>query len=534
MTDSTATTDATTDPYIRVAATDEIVEGQPKAVRVGSRSIALFRHEGDVFATDNQCPHMGFPLTKGRVRNGVLTCDWHGWSYDIRGGGCFTGGCDDLDTYPVEVRDGDIYVDPTGGVERRSDAHILLLREGLFSGDDWTLSKAVAILLARGVSEDEALRRLVRHLAQHVPIEGGVERQVAFFANGTSVARHYPPEERLIPLMMAASGAAGRIDDRPPVQPLPAPVGVPDLLEWIRLFSADREWEGIEKCIISIRSLGGHDEAIMPHLFDCAVAPHFIGHGGNLLLLVHLADIVHQFGWDDTELLVAHAAARSLGQGRNAPDEIRQEAIDRYAAINDAAQRAEALVRPDSTFDEDAFSLALTSGELAPAFDAITDALRDGVALDRLVTTMVLTAANRMARTPVGMNPGWGGAGARADPVQRHPLRACLLQLRDRRPRPVPGGMAVLQQPVAQHQQSAALRRRVRGDLGPRGRNRRTGHGGAAHQHRRDPRERDRSPDAPVPRPLPGTGRPIAAAVGRHDPQRRQRMEPARGAAHDV
>ena len=67
-----------------------------KAVRVEGQSVALFRQEGKVYATDNQCPHMGYPLTRGVVRNGVLTCDWHGYSYDLAGGGCFTGGCDDL------------------------------------------------------------------------------------------------------------------------------------------------------------------------------------------------------------------------------------------------------------------------------------------------------------------------------------------------------------------------------------------------------------------------------------------------------
>ena len=91
---------------------------------------------------------MGYPLTRGRVRGGVLTCDWHGWSYDMGGGGCFTGGCDDLSTFPVEVREDEIYIDIARGGNKRDDAHFLLLQEGLLSGDNWTLSKAVAIMLA--------------------------------------------------------------------------------------------------------------------------------------------------------------------------------------------------------------------------------------------------------------------------------------------------------------------------------------------------------------------------------------------------
>ena len=61
--------------WTRVASLKEVEPGGAKAVRVGEgRSIALFNVEGRIYATDNQCPHMGFPLTRGVIRNGVLTC----------------------------------------------------------------------------------------------------------------------------------------------------------------------------------------------------------------------------------------------------------------------------------------------------------------------------------------------------------------------------------------------------------------------------------------------------------------------------
>ena len=163
--------------FVKVADLKDVPEGTPKAVKVEGRSIALFQHQGNVYATDNQCPHMGYPLTRGRVRNGVLTCDWHGWSYDMRGGGCFTGGCDDLDTFPVEVRDSAIYIDVRSGGSKRKDAHFLLLKEGLLSEDNWTLSKAIAIMLAKGVSEQDTLKRVVQHLGRHIATERGRQRR---------------------------------------------------------------------------------------------------------------------------------------------------------------------------------------------------------------------------------------------------------------------------------------------------------------------------------------------------------------------
>ena len=57
--------------------------------------------------------------------------------------------------------------------------------------------------------------------------------------NGVKVARMYEPEDRLIPLMLAAEDAAGRLGDRPDRRPLPPPIDWRKLEDWIRVFTAD-------------------------------------------------------------------------------------------------------------------------------------------------------------------------------------------------------------------------------------------------------------------------------------------------------
>jgi nitrite reductase/ring-hydroxylating ferredoxin subunit len=399
--------------FVKVADLKEVPEGTPKAVRVEGRSIALFQHQGGVYATDNQCPHMGYPLTRGRVRHGVLTCDWHGWSYDMKGGGCFTGGCDDLDTFPVEVRDGAIYIDVRSGGSRRKDAHFLLLKEGLLSSDNWTLSKAIAIMLAQGVSEQDTLKQVLRHMGRHIATESGASeggRELALMVNGVKVARRYEPDDRLIPFMMAATGASGRAGDRPAVQPLPPPVTWDKLEHWIRVFSADKTWEGIEKCLITARRLTGHDDRIVPLLYECALEPFFLGHTENLPLLGFLAELLEEFGWDQVEELVCNLAAKILGRDRGAPEEHRLAAIKMFEPINKLIDELPSTRPGDqpAAYEEDALARGLVSGDLGQTFNAISDALRAGVDIDRIVTTMVLLAADRMARTPVNLNPGWG------------------------------------------------------------------------------------------------------------------------------
>ena len=401
----------TSSNFVKVANLDELAEGKPRAIRVEGQSIALFKHNGNIYATDNQCPHMGYPLTRGRVRGGVLTCDWHGWSYDMGGGGCFTGGCDDLSTFPVEVREEEIYIDVASGGNKRDDAHFLLLQEGLLSGDNWTLSKAVAIMLARGVSEADVLNRLVRHGGRHFVTEldaGEGGWQLAYLVNGVKVASQYEPEDRLIPLMMAASGASGRAGDRPAISPLPGEITWEKLERWIRVFSADREWEGIEKCLITARRLGGHDDKIIPLAYECVVEPFFLGHNDSLLYIGYLTELLEQFGWEAAEELVCNLTAKILGRGRGAPDEIRREAISKLESLEDfIADLAANPATPTTDFDEDAFAAGVASGDLDNTFDTITDALKSGVEINRIVSTMVLLGADRMARTPASMSPGW-------------------------------------------------------------------------------------------------------------------------------
>lgn len=397
--------------FVKVANLDELAEGKPRAVRVEGQSIALFKHNGSIYATDNQCPHMGYPLTRGRVRGGVLTCDWHGWSYDMGGGGCFTGGCDDLATFPVEVREDEIYIDIAGGGKKRDDAHFLLLQEGLLSSDNWTLSKAVAIMLARGVSETDVLNRLVRHAGRHFVTELDAREggwQLAYLVNGVKVASQYQPEERLIPLMMAASGASGRAGDRPAVTCLPGEITWEKLERWIRVFSADREWEGIEKCLITARRIGGYDDKIIPLAYECIVEPFFLGHNESLLYIGYLAELLEQFGWEVAEELVCNLTAKILGRGRGAPDEIRREAISKLESLEDfIADLTANPPTPTTDFDEDVFAAGLVSGALDDTFDTITNALKSGIEIDCLVSTMVLLGADRMARTPASMSPGW-------------------------------------------------------------------------------------------------------------------------------
>lgn len=396
--------------FVEVAKLDDVPPGKAIAVRVESRSIALFNHLDRIYATDNQCPHMGYPLIRGQARNGVLQCDWHGWSYAMDGGGCFTGGCDDLDTFPVQVEDERIFVKVSGVQSKRVGAHYLLLKEGLLKQDRWVLSKAVAIMLAQGVSERETLDLLVQHLGKHIASDegpvGGFRLQRLI--NGVNVAARLKPDDRLIPFMNAAGASSGRAGDRPERQPLPEPISWDRVVAWLEMFSNDANWEAVEKCLVSARAIGGHDDEIVPLLFTHALNPHHLSVLRNLTHVSNIAEALEEFGWDVAEQLVCNLGAKLVGRFRGTPQGALRDAIELLQDLQPTLDRIG--IEPDATntdFDADAFAEGLLSGELHQTFDAVTHALEQRVHVLQLSELMVIMTADRLARTPVSFDPGW-------------------------------------------------------------------------------------------------------------------------------
>src|SRR5262249_344362 len=64
----------------------------------------------DVVALDNRCPHMGFPLHRGNIEDGILTCHWHHARFDLRSGSTFDLWADDVPLRGVPTLDGAVWV----------------------------------------------------------------------------------------------------------------------------------------------------------------------------------------------------------------------------------------------------------------------------------------------------------------------------------------------------------------------------------------------------------------------------------------
>ncbi len=79
----------------------------------GDRYVCLVRLDGVLHALDDTCNHAGCLLSGGQLRGREVVCPCHGMSFDARTGAltCQPRLCEDQRIWPVEVVDGEVWVE---------------------------------------------------------------------------------------------------------------------------------------------------------------------------------------------------------------------------------------------------------------------------------------------------------------------------------------------------------------------------------------------------------------------------------------
>src|SRR5258708_28552487 len=122
-------------------------------------------HDGDVFALDNRCPHMGFPLSKGTIKDGVLTCHWHHAQFDLRSGCTFDLWADDATAYEVKIVGEEVWVSREPKHRQDRALYISRLRRGLEQNIGLIQVKNMIPLLTDGA--EEVIREIAHFGAWH-------------------------------------------------------------------------------------------------------------------------------------------------------------------------------------------------------------------------------------------------------------------------------------------------------------------------------------------------------------------------------
>jgi 3-phenylpropionate/trans-cinnamate dioxygenase ferredoxin subunit len=100
--------------FERACAQDEVRDDEALAVLVDDLEVAIARDGEEFFAIRNECSHAAVALSEGEVAEGTVECWLHGSCFDLRTGKpTHLPAIEPVAIFPVELRDGDVYVDVT-------------------------------------------------------------------------------------------------------------------------------------------------------------------------------------------------------------------------------------------------------------------------------------------------------------------------------------------------------------------------------------------------------------------------------------
>jgi nitrite reductase/ring-hydroxylating ferredoxin subunit len=286
--------------WVRVGTLEELKAKGMTVVRGGACPLLVVYDRGGVFALDNRCPHLGFPLHRGSVDDGILTCHWHHARFDLVSGGTFDLWADDVPTAPVEVRD-----DGALWVCRRTryadgDSHWRnRLREGLQHDIGLVLAKAV-LGLGGGRADHQALVREAVLFGVRNRDGWGVGLTIAT-ALGNLIPG-LPADERYLALFHGLKRIASDCDGVPPRrdrEPLAVggPRPLPLLGRWLRHWTRVRHRDGAERTLLTAIDGGGSSSEVAALLL-IAVTDRVFADGGHALDFINKAfECLDIIGW---------------------------------------------------------------------------------------------------------------------------------------------------------------------------------------------------------------------------------------------
>ena len=391
------------DQYVRIGSAEEIRAAAPKTVRVDGRTIGVFHHEGEFYATDNRCPHMGFPLTDGSVDDGILTCPWHHARFELSCGDTFDPFADDVRTYPIEIRDDDVYVDPNPGRDKPPEEHWReRLIHGLQENIDLVVAKSVIGLERADVPYAVPIRIGTDFGTQYR--EGGWGSGLTTLGVMANLLGELRPEDRSRALYVGLTEVADDCAGEPPFfvqEPLAADTVSADRLKaWFRNNVEVRDSDGAER-VLRAAIAADLDESTVVEMLVAAATDHLYLDNGHAVDFVNKAfETLDHVGWEHADgvlpTLVTGLASADRAEERSSW----RQPIDVARLCFDAADELPELIEDaDGPWEEPDDHLDVLLGDDPHEIvDALTTAIEDGGTVEELARTVAYAAGRRIAQ----------------------------------------------------------------------------------------------------------------------------------------
>jgi nitrite reductase/ring-hydroxylating ferredoxin subunit len=393
---------ASTENLIFAAALPDLKARKVIVVQGPDRPIAVFAHGDRVSAVDNRCPHLGFPLHRGSVEDGILTCHWHHARFDLASGCTFDLWADDVPHYDVVVRDGNVYVavgsptaDSRGRYERR-------LREGLEQDIDLIQAKSIIGMLESGVSASAIVR--VVALFGVVNRDDWASGLTSLSALG-NLAPRLGRDVAFLALYQGARRVANDCDGQPPRRdrrPLETAVlELSTLKRWFRYWTMVRHRDGAERTLLTAIDNGATPGELADMIFTAATDRIYADSGHVLDFANKAFELLDAIGWRHAAAVLSAIMPQLVSARGGEEQNAWRHPLDLVPVLREVELEIPLLLNRGKGKPWDdivALSNELLGDDPLQIIESLKRAMTDGARPEQLSQALAYAAAMRIAR----------------------------------------------------------------------------------------------------------------------------------------
>lgn len=394
----------------------ELQEKGQLLVRLNQQPVALFYSNDRVYAIDNRCPHMGFPLHGSVCKDGIVTCPWHYARFDLASGGTFDSWADDVRSFPVQIQNGEIWVDvaPLSNLKAHQQQR---LQDGLEQGISLVIAKSVIALLDLGVVPTEPFQVGLSFGTRYN--KTGWDTGLTMLTCMINLLPYLDESDRPRAMYQGLSAVARDSAEAPPhfrVHPLPTTnLDFATLKAWFRQFIEQRDREAAERCLITAVELGISRTQIAEMLFAAATDHRYLDVGHVLDFINKALEALDAIDWQDAESVLASLVAGLANSTRMEESSSWRYPVDLVAILDAAFEQLPAALEAGTDsgkWVQPPEFMSVLLGEDAQAIaDGLLHALRSGCTEAQLAQIVTYAAALRVARFHTNNDHGdWNSA----------------------------------------------------------------------------------------------------------------------------
>ena len=386
-----------------LAGSIEELKAKGRLVLHGShRPILVIYDRGRVFALDNRCPHMGFPLERGSVEDGILTCHWHHARFDLESGCTFDLWADDVPIFPVELRNGQVWVKTTFGHADTAAHWRQRLADGLEHDLGLVIAKAVHGQLAADVPRADIVRQVALFGAEN---RDGWDVGLTILTALANLLPVLPEEDVYLALFHGARRVAADCDGEAPRRER-APLGSrPDtatLKRWLRRWTIVRHREAAERTLLTAITARLSPEALADALVAAETERVFADSGHSLDFINKAFQCLDLIGWEHAAVLLPTVVGQMVAARGADESTAWRQPVDLIALCDKAASQLPELFAvgrgAHCWSDHAALARELLGDDPVTIIDALKAAIRAGAGPSDLGRSLAYGAALRVAR----------------------------------------------------------------------------------------------------------------------------------------